>query len=260
MRETAITFRNRNDSFKGRLVSPTKRTECVVIVAPGFAVDVNYLHGEGKLLNDLSKMLAERGIATLLFNYRFVTPDLKKFRKASMSSEISDLKVTIKEMRKRFRNVGLLGASVGGLVAASAYSHDIDCMAFWYVPTATKMSTPSRRDRYKKHREGYRGYTRLKNINYIIGRQFAYERNTFRASPVFRRLDCPVLVVQGDADKRASLRDANKILGFVKGEKLLHVIHGGDHGFKTQDGKSIVKSHAKQALRATARWFETSFG
>jgi hypothetical protein len=93
-------------------------------------------------------------------------------------------------------------------------------------------------------------WTRVLPTNLIM--QTRYETNSYVAS-----LDCPLLVVHGDADEQVPLVYGQRIFESGRGAKEFHEVHGGGHDrpdLVDQDSyysvlKRFLVSHAGLASR-----------
>ena len=129
MEEKIIEFENNGEKIKGVLALPDQKTEKIVVIVHGFTATKD---GPGNSFVKLAKKLAENGFVALRFNFRYTNENFTEFEKMTISSEVSDLKLIIKKMKEKFKKIGLVGESMGGIISVLCYSEKINCMVLWY--------------------------------------------------------------------------------------------------------------------------------
>lgn len=165
-----------------------------------------FAHGAGagmdhEFMSDVAQRLAERGIATLRYNF----PYREAGRKAPDSASVLEgtVRRAAAEARRLARGLPLVagGKSMGGRMTARAHARDplpkVLGLAFLGFPLHAPGKEP------KPERSAHLEAT-----------------------------DCPLLFVQGTRD---SLADLGKMRALVKSlgrRAKLHVVEGGEHSFK----------------------------
>lgn len=203
-----------------------------------------------------ARALAVAGIAAFRFDFRGSGESGGEFGEMTVPGEILDARKALSFVARYPavdpRRLGLLGLSLGGMVAANAASHEpcVRSLALWSA-TADPVSMMKR----VKHWGG--GAVRAGRLVDIggLGLGPAFFRNPRAIDPVAALQKCrrpfPVLVLKGGADPVISLEE-NSL--YVKGLRYsTHpvkqvLIPGAGHTFERL-------SHEGEAIRITTDWF-----
>ncbi len=142
--ETVISFQNEGMTMVCSLVVPkdTGSKPAIAIFLNGFAGDRKELLVTGTdeyIWERLSRIMAEQGVATLRIDYRGSGDSDGTFEMTTFETQISDAIAAVEYISKYLRhkvdwkNIGLLGFSQGGLVAACTSARDdrVDSVLLW---------------------------------------------------------------------------------------------------------------------------------
>jgi len=122
----------------------------LIILVAGFT---GSKEGPGDLFIKLAEELVSKNFAVLRFNFRHISEDFKEFHKMTIKGEISDLKLIINEMAKKFSKIGIVGESLGGLISVLAYSEKVNCLVLWYPAVFLKETDLGRNFSQKKRKK-----------------------------------------------------------------------------------------------------------
>ena len=153
MKIEKIYFENQAEKIEGILHLPEKEGDKLIILVHGFTGTKD---GPGSLFLRLAEKLVSQDFAVLRFNFRYTTEDFREFHKMTIRSEVSDLKVIIDEMSKKFGKIGIVGESMGGLISVLAYNEKIKCLVLWYPAVFQKETDLGRRFLSKEAEEELR--------------------------------------------------------------------------------------------------------
>jgi len=141
--ERIVTFENEGMTLVNTLVLPLTGQKCpVVLILNGFGGDRKEVIMPGTseyYWERLSRMLAELGLASLRIDFRGSGDSGGEYEMTTFSTQISDALAALKHIRLKlrrlvaWRNIGILGFSQGGLVAASTAARDnqVDSVVLW---------------------------------------------------------------------------------------------------------------------------------
>jgi len=260
MKKIPVSFKNEGEKIFGILHLPDIETYKIVILVPGLTGTKD---GPGGVFIELAKKLTENGFAVLRFNFRYVNENFKQHEKMTISGEVSDLKLIIKKMRKKFKEIGLVGESMGGAVSILSYDKKISCLALWYPviffkETSLEKWLSSKEAIEELKLKGYvTGYKVSLNKYYKLGKDFIEERKKINLITKIKGITCPTLLVHGDKDTTVKLNQPERAIRFLKIEnKKLEVIKGMEHAFYDITRKYKVQEHKDRAIELTVDWFK----
>ena len=220
-----ISFKNSNGlNLVGILHNPENKTGSAVIIAHGFTSNKDYPRHV-----KTAEALASKGIA--VFRMDFGGSGESDGREITIAGELDELKSAIKYMKNLgYKNIGLLGESLGGLVSLKAYSDDIKAIVLW-APVTHIRQTLQLTDLEKKSLED-RGYFTIAKDgkDFKIPQEYINERLNVDKESVLREVKIPVLIIHGTEDKTIPISDSEDAIGFLPHGSSLDVIKGWGHG------------------------------
>lgn len=186
-----------------------------------------------------ARAFCEAGLNVLRFDFRGSGESDGLFREMTIGGEIEDALVALEALRseptvERDR-VGLLGLSLGGLVASCAAGRagDVRALALWSAVAELEEIARSRWE-VPADADGIPGDFVREIGPHEIGAGFA--RDSVRIKPLkeIAGHPGPVLVVHGTNDQSVPLGDAHRYMDAIRSANAtLRVIEGADHTFST---------------------------
>lgn len=241
--EEPIIFRDSaGRKVSGLLALPPAPTDRAAILCHGFLSNKNSTTNKA-----LARLLGERGIATLRFDFFGQGESEGPFEQITLSIAVDQALAAIEVARsKGLRRLGLMGSSFGGLVATLVAARLPSLQAL-----ALKCPVPDFPEMLRLE-FGDKGIERWKRSGEIpdvtggaqpIRLQFTlYEdclaHDAYKAA---ESIQAPVLIVQGDCDEYVPLHQSRRLFDVLKTEKQLQILPGADHGFtKAEDFRMMV--------------------
>ena len=254
-----VVIETKKGVIEGILRTPGEQSKSVVIIAPGLPIGMYDSGRMEEIYQTLAKHLKFAGISTLIFNYWDVTPNLDKFNRVSLGSATRDLCTVVSHAGRAFDNIGIVGEGLGGMVAGEAFGKwsmphrdKIKAVAFWYVPT----KIPNVENLYVKIGKQPYSFTKVNRTGFKIRDKLIYDLRDFDPRVAFGSIECPVMILYGGADRLVGRVEAERLATYIRPEKKLVEVAGGDYAFKTPDGKDVVVEHVLTALTVTVDWFQ----
>lgn len=201
-----------------------------------------------------ARELCAAGFNVLRFDFRGSGESDGRFRDMTASREIEDALQALQVMRTEptvdADRVGLIGLSLGGLVAActAARDGDVRALVLWSAVADMGEIVRGRWDMPKE--PGADGREYYEHGPHEIGAEFL--RDAMRVKPVdeIAGYAGPVLVVHGDADQSVPIEHAHRYMEAIPSDDAqLLVIEGADHTFSTV-------ALEKEVIGATAAFFK----
>jgi len=239
--EALATFRSEGQLIFGNLHLPHEGAACVVA-----------LHGlesskdSGKWPAVASSLLVE-GYACLRFNFRGCGEGSEKsegeFENLSLTGRIKDYKSALDFLQTTgkvdMNRVGVIGSSLGGMVAIAARDKRIKVMVTlaspYKIPRYEKPLIPREEGEYyilpsgRKFKKGF--YEDLQRYDLL---------QTIKVAP-------PLLIIHGNADEVVPLGHAHRLYVAAEEPKRMEIVEGADHRFSTGLDK---------AVELTLEWFK----
>lgn len=243
--QKAVEIKNKEGmTLRGMLHVPEGITEKVPVVCifHGFTGDKMEPHF---IFVKLSRMLADRGIASVRFDFSGSGESDGDFIDMTISKELDDAKVIlqyVKSLNFIHRNkIGVVGLSLGGAVAsmlAGDCRDDVSCLCLWAPAGNIKeivMDGKMENDIREMRKEGFwdleglslgTGFLDdLQNLD-ILKKASAYDKN--------------VMLIHGDNDETVSFDVSEKYLGIYGTKAVLHAVEGADHTFNKKSWEEEV--------------------
>ena len=260
MKIEKIYFENQGEKIEGILHLPERKTNSLIILVSGFTITKD--GPAGGLWIKLASKLVSKNFVTLRFNYRFTTDDFTQFHKMTIGGEVSDLKLIINEMSKRYDKIGLVGESMGGLICVLAYNEKIKCLVLWYPGIFQRETDLGKRFLSKEAEKELKetGFIKGKKSDgreYKVGKKFIEELKTLNVIPYLEKIQSPTLLIHGENDAVVPFSHSERLLNFLKCPKKLEKIPKVCHAFKNKDFTTDYNLNAQQkAIKLTVKWLE----
>lgn len=224
------------------LATPPSMTTSLAVLCHGF------LSGKNSTTNKtLTRMLTERGIATLRFDFFGQGESQGPFEQITNTLAVGQAVAAIDLVqRKGFQKIGLMGSSFGGLVAilTAAQRTELVCLALKcpVVDFAEELRLEFRDEELAR----WKATDTIPNImggTDRIALRFAFYKDCLRqiAYDPARTITAPTVIVQGDKDEHVPLHQSRKLYEILRVKKHLEMLPGADHQFtKGEDFKRMT--------------------
>ncbi len=254
--ESVVKIPSRGLSITGTLVVPEGvKNPPVVLMLHGFASKRDEV---GNFYLNLAKELEKVGIASLRIDFIGSGESEGKFENTTVTGQIDDAKVALKYLKNckkyTFSKFGVLGFSLGGIVAASlAGEEKIDSLALWSTTGDVVGVFKEELGKYFPiaYNEGsvfidlgWTKFTLNKAFFESLYNVFPYESITHYMGPL--------LVIAGEKDK-ASVEGARNLLYNHPGRLQMKVIIPGVGHIYGVLSKDLGPS--KKVIKITKDWF-----
>jgi uncharacterized protein len=249
--EEHVVFENEGQKIAGFLCLPDYRyVPCpAVLLAHGFTGSRN---ADSRLLTWMARALAHNRIGALAIDFRGSGESEGDFSEMTPETEVSDAKTALDfleaDLRVDGRRLGMVGHSLGGLVAACASGDDkrIRALALWAAVGETAFFQPRFSDSAESRTpEGWDAG------GLLVGEVFRDCIMDMNVQNRFGMGHCPVLIAHGTEDQSVPYAQAELFVENANQRarhfKLLP-IDGADHCFRRMDWREIL-------LAATLDWF-----
>jgi pimeloyl-ACP methyl ester carboxylesterase len=187
-------------------------------------------HKNSAKLIFLGQELARRGILALRFDFSYVGESSGKFEDITYSGEVEDLRAAYDLVRqRRDGKIAIFGSSMGGTVAImfAAAEPQVASVITLAAPLHPE-NFPSRilsSAGLQRWRE--RGYTRYNGQRLNLA--MLEDLESIDVPAAARKIDCPVLILHGDADEVVPVAEAHELHGCLKNSKRLSILKDADH-------------------------------
>lgn len=219
----------------------------IVITSHGFTSDQ---FGKSTLL---AKALALHDISALTFDFSGCGESQDDT--ISVAKEVEDLSAVVEYAQSLgYEHIGIMGTSLGGLIAQKVWSPAIATLVLWCPVThpwdAEERFTPEQRA--ELDRNGYLVIPREQSylrMSVRVDRDNVEERAHINTKELVSHVSCPVLIIHGDNDTVVPLADSREALTYLSRDSRLEIIKGADHFFMKERDELITRS---------AQWFAES--
>ena len=252
MTETPVTFKSAGQQIVGLLHRPRGRGPFpTAVFLHGFTGSSAETH---RLFVECARLLAGSGIAALRFDFRGAGNSAGSFRDYCISSQVADARAALRWLRRQpgvdVKRIGLVGMSMGGMVAAlvMADDHRIRAGVLW-----NPVSDPTvRRDLWitPEHLRQLKQGGAADWSGWPVGRALFKELGTSNPVKALTKATCPVRIVQAADDQTTPPAGAETYrLAMLKAGRAIDLksVAGADHGFSRF-------AWTAQALELTRDW------
>jgi len=240
-----IKFQNSKGlNLVGALHEPSEETDSAIVIAHGFTSNKDRTRHK-----QLAGALVDSDIVA--FRIDFGGSGESDDREITISAQVDDLQSAIRCLQNQgYEHIGVLGESLGGITALQAYNNNVKAMVLW-APVTKARWTAAMDDEQKKS---------LKENGYFIkekeGKQFkipqAYvdERENLNREAVLSKVEIPVMIVHGTADKMIPIKDSAEAVDLLPKGSVLERIENWEHGDHKMDEDMDV------IIPKTVSWFK----
>lgn len=252
--ETPVTFQSQGQQVVGMWHQPDDHSNPVpaVVYLHGFTGNKAEAH---RLFVQTARALAARGVASLRLDFRGSGDSEGEFVDMTVLGEVADAQAALAWVRARSDvdadRVGVIGMSMGGLVAAYVLGDDpsIRAAALWNPVAnpqdlAERRRTPDAPSQIEK-----RGY--VDRNGWAVGLPFLKQLRDLQSGDRVIGGRAPVLIVYGDQDESVPNEEAfayERALRAAGRTVRLHGVRGATHTFAPIPCK-------EEAINETVEWF-----
>lgn len=251
--ETPVVFKSHGEQIVGMLHVPAKRGKACpgVVFYHGFTGNKVEAH---RLFVKMARALCGAGMVVLRFDFRGCGDSAGEFSQMTISREIEDAHAALRFLRSRPQvdegRIGVLGLSMGGLVAAMVLGEDpgVRAAALWAPVADLKLQI-----KRKETPEARKQLRELGCVDYgglAVGQAF-FKDAGYRPLKAIQRTRAAVLVVQGSEDETVPPQAADDYESALKKAKrpvVKHIVRGANHTFSSLSWETEV-------LHITLDWF-----
>lgn len=224
------------------LATPSSMATSLAVLCHGF------LSGKNSTTNmTLSRMLTERGIAALRFDFFGQGESQGPFLDITNTLAVGQAVAAIDLVRRKgFQKIGLMGSSFGGLVSilTAAQRTDLACLAL--KCPVVDFAEELRLEFGDEELARWKATDTIPNImggTDRIALRYAFYEDCLRqiAYDPARSITAPTVIVQGDNDEHVPLHQSRKLYEILRVKKHLEMLPGADHQFtKGEDFKRMT--------------------
>lgn len=232
-----------------------------------------------------AEALAQEGIAALRFDFRGSGDSEGDFEDMTLQGEISDARVSLDYVSSLpgvdGDNIGILGLSMGGAVAASVSDDPrVKSVVLWSAVAdlastfknvmnsgmlqgagSTEGTDESGRTDMPREESGGFGKHQIARLEMpprvdlkgnVVGREFILTLTDVRPLETVQRCKAPVLVIHGDQDEAVPVVHSamyERAIKEVGGTVEVHIVAGADHTYDSATWEADV-------INKTVEWFK----
>ncbi len=259
MMETPVTFKSSGEQIVGMLHLPERRRGRVpgVVFFHGFTGTKVEPH---RMFVKMARALAEAGIASLRFDFRGSGDSAGDFSQMTVSSEIRDAETALAWMRQRVeidpKRVGVLGMSMGGMIAALLLGRDpkIAVAVLWAPVSHPKQSRDKRLT--PEGRKQLETMGLVDDRGNAVGKEFLDDIVRHQPLAAIARTRAPVLLIHGDEDETIPVFASHAYEAALKKARRAvakHIIKGAGHTFSSLAWET-------ELLAISLGWFRCNLG
>ena len=173
----------------------------------------------------LADMLIDASITA--FRFDFGGCGESEERPITVHAQVKDLEAAIALVRRRYRNIMLIGHSLGGLTALSC-PEGITTMVLWAPVTQAKIPTLFL-DEKKRQELEEKGEVifRRQGRSYRIPHEYFEERTALDSEKLLNNVRCPILIIHGDGDHTVPIEHSSAAVEKLPEGSRLDVVHAG---------------------------------
>lgn len=248
--ENLVAFQNQGQNLYGMLHLPQgPGPHPAVVLLHGFTGHRSESHF---IFTKQARHLARHGIAALRFDFRGSGESEGDFADMTIEGEISDAVAALDWLGAQpdidSSRIGVLGLSLGGLVAACLAGRDsrVRALVLWAAPAnLAEVLTKGAENAPRPPTPQPKG---LDIGGLVVGHEFIRQVMAIRPLEEIRRFAGPALVVQGTADSSVPPKDAHEYMKALAGPKSLLLVNGADHTFSSV-------AWEEEVIAASTEWF-----
>ena len=232
-------FKGYNDKLlSGRIEKPDGEIKAYALFAHCFTCSKNFVPSK-----TITSSLAERGIATLRFDFTGLGNSQGDFENTNFSSNIEDLKNAYYSLYQTHKTPKLvIGHSLGGaaVLAASAYMPDVTAVVCLAAPYDPAHVLHLFEDKIDKIKEKEKLSVNLFGRKFTITNKFLQDLNSQNQSERISSISQALLIMHSPTDEIVGIENARKIYEAAKHPKSFISLDGIDHLILNKDDADYV--------------------
>ncbi len=235
MKEKIFFKNSKGDRLCGILSNPTEQKETpVIILCHGFSTNKDsHTHVR------LEKILNNRGISTLRFDFFGHGESEGKFEKITVSEAVDDIQNAIQLLRESgYKKIGLVGSSFSGMASLLIASRTDELYVLALKSPVTDymglIIAHANQEKIKTWKE--KGFIDIIGANeekLKLDYSFFEDAQKLDGFESAKKIRIPVLIVHGDKDDTVPIKQSIKTSSLIKNCRL-EIIEGGDHLYSDQ--------------------------
>jgi uncharacterized protein len=182
----------------------------------------------------LEKLINEKNIATLRFDFFGHGESEGKFEDTTISEGVDDILRAIEYLKSLgYSKIGLFGSSFGGTasIIASSKTSDLDILVLRspisnYLERELSRSPAKQLEEWKK--KGYKDYFDTLGNKYKLNYTFFEDFSKNDCYQAAKKIEIPTLIIHGDADISVPIEQSRKLVEILPNGKL-EIIPGATH-------------------------------
>lgn len=218
------------DSRGLRLIGVLKpvKTDKIIIMSHGFTGDKDE---EGRFVKAAGKF-SKAGFAVLRFD--FAGSGESDFTGTTVSGWVDDLRSAIKFVKQRYKKIGLLGLSQGGLCSILSYDKQISTLVLWAPVTKAKTPGSLKDPKIRKELEK-KGWVLIKNEagkEFRVEKEYLTLRESINQQEILSKIKCPVLIIHGNKDDVVPSEHSKTAMNFLPKGSKLEILENAGHSLE----------------------------
>jgi len=157
----------------------------------------------------------------------------------TIEKEVQELKYVINNLKSKYKEIGLIGMSLGGLICLKCYSPVINKIALWAPVTHSRNPerTYSKFSEYEKDKVGNiivpipeNKIREMGRKCSILDKKYFNEIGMINTEELLNSVKCPILLIHGTADEQINYRISQRAKQIKPSIEFKSII-GGTHNF-----------------------------
>jgi len=236
MKEKIFFENSRGIKLCGILSNPTAEKEKpVVILCHGF-----FRSKDGKTFVGLERILNEKGISTLRFDFFGHGESEGKFEEVTTSEAVDDILGAIKFLKESgYGKIGLMGSSFGGMASIIAASKVNDLYVLALKSPVSDYSSlfqaHQNEQEFKEIKEkGFTYITDIEGEKRKLNISFFIDARKAKGYEAAKNIKISTLIVHGNKDDSVPIEQSKRTASLMENCRL-EVIEGADHGYSNEE-------------------------
>lgn len=175
----------------------------------------------------LADQLSSRGFGVLRFD--FLGSGESDREPIGVENQVDALRSAMHWLRQKgCSSLGVVGESLGGLVALRAYEPIVKAMVLW-APVSDKREPDWEKKKADFVAHGNEFVFQKDHREFVISKDYFSERANVDPSSLLVRVNCPVLILHGDVDDVIPLAWSTNAVQLLSVNSRLEILAGADH-------------------------------